>query len=89
MYFAFQISVRLGGGRGQTPWERLQNARKPPFSLSVIKHLLKTSWRPVKAATRPFCGASTARCGFGPESGHPAMFQGLAIQYPTCGSVKM
>ena len=32
MYFAFQISVRLGdGGPGQTPREWLQNARKPAF----------------------------------------------------------
>ena len=69
MYFAFQISVRLGdGGPGQTPREWLQNARKPAFQPLRELPYLKTSQRPVKPATRPFCGASTAHCVSGSES---------------------
>ena len=81
MYFVFQISVWLrGGGRGQTHREWLQSARKPAFQPLRENYYLKTSQLPVRAATRPFCGASAA---------YPAMFQGLAIQYPTFCSVKM
>ena len=93
---SLQVGVRLGqtlpcqGGPGQTPeLGSLQNARKPAFQPFRVVTYPKAPQRPVKPATRPFYGDSTAHWVSGPESGHSGQFQGLAIRYPTCGSVKM
>ena len=76
MYFAFQISVRLGdGGPGQTPREWLQNARKPAFQpprefFTLPQNLATARKGGHTAILWGFDGALRVRAGVGGGDGH-------------------